>query len=347
VFVHPADWYRENNVNLRLGTTVVAIDRASKRVSLADGDTLPYDALLLATGSSPRRLQVPGVRVGGVHYLRTLADSDRIKQAFLRSPRVVIIGGGWIGLETAAAARGAGLSVTIFERGELPLLPVLGREVAQVFADLHRERGVELRCQVQVAAIESEHGRVTGVRLGDGTVVAADLVLVGVGITPNTRLAADAGLDVGNGVSVDEHLRTADPAVYAAGDVADAFVPQLGRHVRVEHWANAQRQGAVAAKSMLGQDVTFDRLPYFFTDQYDLGMEYTGYVDPDGDHRVAFRGDVERREFLAFWLGEGRVLAGMSVNVWDVTDGIEALISSGRQVDPQRLADPNIALENV
>lgn len=357
VFVHPADWYPEHDVELRLSTTVTSIDRGVREVVLAGGERIRYDRLLLATGSEPRRLSVPGATRAGVHYLRRLEDSERIRDAFAQRARVVIIGAGWIGLETAAAARAAGLEVTVLEAAELPLLRVLGPEVAQVFADLHREHGVDLRLGVEVAGLTGTgaeggggadgDGVVTGVALGDGTVVAADLVLVGVGIAPVVALAADAGLDVTNGVRVDEHLRTQDPAIFAAGDVANAYHPTLRRYIRVEHWENARRQGAVAARSMLGQDVTFDRLPYFFSDQYDLGMEYVGYVAPGEYDRVVLRGDAGRRELLAFWLADGRVLAGMNVNVWDVVGDVEALIGSGRQVIVERLADPEVPLSEV
>jgi 3-phenylpropionate/trans-cinnamate dioxygenase ferredoxin reductase component len=347
VFVHPEGWYADHDVDLRLGTAVTRIYRDSRNVALADRSQVGYDALLLTTGSTPRMLRLPGAELDGVRYLRRLEDSEQLKTAFAHGPRVVIIGGGWIGLETAAAARAAGLEVTVLEQAELPLLRVLGYDVAQVFADLHRDHKVDLRCGVQVAAITGGDGRVTGVTLGDGTHLDADLVLVGVGITPNAYLAEDSGLEMDNGILVNEHLQTSDPAVYAAGDVANAWHPRLGRQLRVEHWANARRQAAIAAKSMLGHDAVYDRLPYFFSDQYDLGMEYTGHVDPDGFDEIVFRGDVTGRAFVAFWLADRRVLAGMNVNVWDVTAGIEELITSGRQVDASRLADPAAPLDSL
>jgi 3-phenylpropionate/trans-cinnamate dioxygenase ferredoxin reductase component len=342
VFVHPSDWYAWNDVDLRLGTTVTSIDRAAKTVTCDDGQTVGYDRLLLATGSEPRRLRVPGADLDNVVYLRRLEDCDRLRVAFGASSRVAIIGAGWIGLEVAAAARARDLEVTVLETAELPLLRVLGPEVAQVFADLHRAHGVHLLTGVQVAGLTGD-----GVELADGTTVPADLVVVGVGIAPVAALAADAGLAVSDGVDVDEHLRTADPAVFAAGDVANALHPTLGRRLRVEHWENARRQGALAARSMLGQDVVFDRLPYFFSDQYELGMEYVGYVAPGASDRVVFRGDVARYEFIAFWLGGGRVLAAMTVNLWDLVGDLEALIASGREVDPARLSDPAIPLSDI
>jgi 3-phenylpropionate/trans-cinnamate dioxygenase ferredoxin reductase component len=350
VYVHPEDWYAEHDVELRLGLAASELDLGGHAVVLDGGERVPYDRLLLATGSSPRRLDVPGADLRGVRYLRRLEDSDRIREAFLVASSVVVIGGGWIGLETAAAARAAGLEVAVLEAAELPLVGVLGAEVAQVFADLHRANEVDLRLGVVVDSLVSDpatHGAVTGVRLGDGSTVPADLVVVGVGITPNVALAAAAGLSVDNGVVVDEHLRTSDPDVFAVGDVANAFHPLLGKHIRVEHWANALNQPAVAATSMLGGDASYDRLPYFYTDQYDLGMEYTGYVDRGGFDEVVFRGDVAGREFVAFWLSQGRVLAGMNVNVWDVTDPIKELVRSGRVVDRSRLADPGVALDEV
>ncbi|WJY36879.1 FAD-dependent oxidoreductase [Streptomyces sp. P9-2B-2] len=346
-FVHPPEWYAEHDVDLRLGQAVTALDPAGHEVTLADGSRLGYAKLLLATGSTPRPLPVPGADLDGVHSLRRLPDSDRLKELFRSASRIVVIGAGWIGLETTAAARAAGVEVTVLESAALPLLRVLGPEAARVFAKLHTDHGVELRCGVQVAEITGTDGAVDGVRLADGSRIGADAVIVGVGITPNTSQAAAAGLKVDNGVVVDERLCSSHPDVFAAGDVANAYHPVLGRHLRVEHWANALHQPQTAARAMLGQDVRYDRLPYFFTDQYDLGMEYTGYADPEGYDQVVFRGDVDAREFIAFWCSKGRVLAGMNVNVWDVTDPIKALVLSGQAVDPGQLADPGVPLDSL
>jgi 3-phenylpropionate/trans-cinnamate dioxygenase ferredoxin reductase subunit len=347
IYVHPQHWYAEHDVDLRLGAAVTRVDAAGHEVSLADGSRLGYRRLLLATGSSPRRLPVPGAGLDGLLYLRSAGESDRIKAAFQSVSRVVVIGAGWIGLETAAAARAAGLEVTVLEAADLPLLRVLGRQAAQVFADLHREHGVDLRCGVQIAGITGSGGQADGVLLADGSHVKADVIIAGVGITPNSQLAAAAGLETGNGIQVDAQLRSSSPDIYAAGDVAHAYHPWLGKHIRVEHWANALHQPQAAARAMLGQQVSYDRLPYFFTDQYDLGMEYSGYVEPGGYDEVIFRGDPVRREFIAFWLRRGQVLAGMNVNVWDVSNAIQALIRTGRPVDRNALGDPGTPLESL
>ncbi|MGO8961745.1 MAG: NAD(P)/FAD-dependent oxidoreductase [Streptosporangiaceae bacterium] len=348
IYVHPRPWYDEAEVSLRLGVPVTSVDRAAHEVRMADGASTGYAKLLLATGSSPRRLEVPGADLDGVLYLRSVGDSDRIKAAFQAADRVAVIGAGWIGLETAAAARAAGAEVTVLEAAELPLLRVLGPEVAQVFANLHREHGVDMRLGVDVAEISGADGRADGVRLSDGSQVRADVVIVGIGIVPNVQLGQQAGLDIDNGIKVDAQLRSSDPDVFAAGDVASAFHPLLGKHIRVEHWANALHQPQAAAKAMMGQPVSYDRVPYFYTDQYDLGMEYSGYVEPGGCSEVVFRGDVAGRQFIAFWLGsDGRVLAGMNVNVWDVNDAVQALVRGGRPVPPAALRDPAIPLEEL
>ena len=347
IFVHSPDWYDANGVELLPGTAVTGIDRGRREVTLSGGGHLGYDRLLLATGSEPRRLPLPGADSGGVLYLRKVGDSDRIRDTFASASRVLIIGAGWIGLEVAAAARLAGVEVTILETAELPLLHVLGPDVAPVFADLHREHGVDLRLGVRVAEITASGGKATGARLADGSLIGADAVIVGIGAAPNTGLAEAAGLDVRDGVVTDASLRTSDPAIYAAGDIARAFHPLLGTHIRVEHWANALHQPEVAAAAMLGQDAAYDRVPYFYTDQYDLGMEYAGYAGPGGYDRVIFRGDVGKREFIAFWMSGGRVAAGMNVNIWDVNDAIQALIRSGQPADPARLADPAVPLNEV
>jgi 3-phenylpropionate/trans-cinnamate dioxygenase ferredoxin reductase component len=348
LYVHPAQWYADNDIELRLGAAVTSIDPAAREVTLADGDRLGYGKLLLTTGSTPRKLPVPGADLDGVRYLRRVGDSDQLRAAFAGASRVAVIGAGWLGLETTAAARTAGAEVTVLEMAELPLLRVLGREVAQVFADLHAAHGVGLRFGVSVAEITGSGGTADGVRLADGTHVPADVIVVGVGISPNTALAQAAGLAVDNGIVTDASLRTSHPDIFAAGDVANALHPLYGKHLRVEHWSNARHQPQAAARAMLGQDVSFDRVPYFYTDQYDLGMEYAGYTEPDGYAQVAFRGDVAAREFIAFWLaGDGRVLAGMNVNIWDVNDAIAALVKSGKPVSKDALTDPSVPLDSL
>ncbi|MEU9291774.1 FAD-dependent oxidoreductase [Streptomyces sp. NPDC048275] len=347
IFVHPDDWYRKHDVDLLLNTRARAVDWRARKVELDDGRQVPYTKLLLATGSSPRRLSVPGADLDNILYLRRVGDSERLKSAFSTGAKIVVIGAGWIGLETAAAARMAGAEVTVLEHSELPLLKVLGREAAEVFAALHADHGVDLMPNVQVESLTGTDGRVDGVRLTDGRHLAADAVVVGIGITPNVQLAQEAGLEVQNGIVTDEHLQTSVADIYAAGDVANAYHPLLGRRLRVEHWANALHQPEVAALSMLGKDAVYDRQPYFYTDQYDLGMEYTGYTEPGGYDRVVFRGEPSERRFIAFWMAGNRVLAGMSVNVWDVMDPIRSLITSGSDIDDALLSDPGVPLDRI
>jgi 3-phenylpropionate/trans-cinnamate dioxygenase ferredoxin reductase component len=345
---HPADWYRDHHVDLRLGTPVTAVHAHGHLVGLADETTLHYDKLLLATGSAPRRPPIPGADADRVHYLRTIDDSDALNAALTKGSTVAIVGGGWIGLEVAADARQRGTNVAVVEAAELPLLGALGREAAEVFAKLHRDHGVDLRLGVTVEEITTADGAASGLRLGDGSTIDADAVLVAVGAAPNTDLALAAGLTMGpdGGVLVDASLRTSDPDIFAVGDIASAQHPLFGTRIRTEHWANALKQPAVAVAGMLGNPTEYTELPYFFTDQYDLGMEYVGYA-PEYD-RVVFRGDTDAREFVAFWLdGDNRVLAGMNVNVWDVLDDVKSLIRSQSAVDPDKLADPQQPLGSL
>ncbi|OBI76077.1 pyridine nucleotide-disulfide oxidoreductase [Mycolicibacterium fortuitum] len=338
--VDPAAWYRDHNVDLRLGTEVTAVNAATHTLSLPDGTTVGYDKLLLATGSASRRPPIPGSDAAGVHYLRTIDDAATLSAALNPGATLAIVGAGWIGMEVAAGARGRDVNVTVVEAAHLPLQAALGAEVGEVFAQLHREHGVDLRLDQSVEEITTDNGTATGLRLTDGSTVAADAVLIAVGAAPNIELAEKAGLAIGDGgVLVDASLRSSDPDIYAVGDIAAAQHPFYGVRIRTEHWANALKQPAVAVAGMLGNSAEYDELPYFFTDQYDLGMEYVGHA-PEYE-RVVFRGDVAGREFVAFWLdASNRVLAGMNVNVWDVLDDVKALIRSGAPVDPDRIADP-------
>lgn len=346
IYVHSRQWYADHDIELHTSTRVAAIDRPGRQVQLAGGERITYDKLLLATGASPREL--PDAGSHSVYYLRRIEDCLQLRFAFTTAKRVVIIGGGWIGLEVAAAARAANVEVVLLERGDVPLLRPLGRETADVFARLHRAHGVDLRTGAHLGhIITNADGRATGVQLDDGSRVEADLVVVGVGALPNTSLAEEAGLLVDNGVKVDEHLRTSDPDIFAAGDVANAFHPMLCRHIRIEHWFNALSQPAVAVKSMLGEAAVYDEVPYFYSDQYELGMEYSGYVGRGGYDEVVFRGDRDGLEFIAFWLKDHRVLSGMNVNVWDQTDTIKTLVRSRRSIDTRRLADPDVPLAEL
>ena len=310
----------------------------------AGGSTQGYDKLLLATGARPRRLAMADDSGAPVAYLRTVEDSDLIRSRLSVGRRLVIVGGGWIGLEVAAAAHRAGAHVTILEALDLPLVRVLGPEVARTFAALHQAHGVDLRVNTEVSAIEG-NGGLAIVTLADGSSIEADLLVVGIGVAPDTTLAEAAGLRTDNGIVVDEQLRSSDPDIFAAGDIANAYHPLLGRRLSVEHWDNAIGQGGVAAQNMLGKDVSYDRLPYFFSDQYDLGMEYLGNVGPDGYDHVVLRGTPEKGTFTAFWLREGRVLAGMHANDWDAMDSIRQIVGGQRPV--AGLEDESVALSQA
>ena len=310
-FVHPRDWYAEHDVDLRLGVEATALDTDAHVVSTTGGD-LTYEALLLATGAEPRRLAMAEESGVPTAYLRTIEDSNRLKEAFGAGGRIVVVGAGWIGLEVTAAAREGGCEVTVFETAELPLLRVLGPTVAQVFADLHREHGVDLRLGATVTPDDLR---------------GADLVVAGIGVTPRLDLARSGGLAVEDGVLVDAGLRTSVPSVLAVGDIASHAHPVLGRRIRVEHWDTAINQGKVAAHNLAGGDEVYDAMPYFFTDQYDLGMEYVGHAGADDE--VVVHGDLAGRQFRAFWTRDGRVVAAMHANDWDATDALRAAVESG------------------
>ncbi len=341
--VHPREWYRDSDVDLRLGRRVTTIDPIARTVT-AGRSRQEYDKLLLATGSRPRHLTIADDSAAPVTYLRTVEDSDRIKSQLQPGRRLVIVGGGWIGLEVAAAARSAGVHVTVLEALDLPLVGVLGHEVASIFASLHTSRGVDLRVEAKVASIDGDQGAVI-VGLADGSSVKGDLLVVGIGAVPATTLARTAGLRTRNGIVVDQFLRTSELDIYAAGDVANAYHPSLDRHLRVEHWDNAIQQGVVAARNMVGQGVPYDRLPYFYSDQYELGMEYLGHVGPDGYDQVVLRGRPAEGTFTALWLLEGRVLAGMHANDWDAMDSIRKIVGARRL--PDDLHDQSVSLARV
>jgi 3-phenylpropionate/trans-cinnamate dioxygenase ferredoxin reductase subunit len=343
-YVHAESFYAEHDIELLSTTVATALDPARKRVTLDDRHELGYHRLLLTTGAQPRRISIPGAELGGVYYLRTLADCDALRARLETAGAVVVIGAGWIGSEFAASARQRGSEVTIVEPASVPLERVLGPEVGGVYRDLHRDHGVTLLLGSGVEAFEGDEA-VRRVRTDDGRSLDCDYAVVGIGAVPDIRLAQGAGLTVDDGIVVDERLCTSAPDVYAAGDVASAWHPFFGRYVRVEHWSNALNQGPAAARAMLGQTVSYDRIPYFFSDQYDVGMEYSGLA-PEWD-QVVFRGDPASREFVAFWLREQRVVAGMNVNVWDVNEHVQALIRSRRAVATAELADPDTALASL
>lgn len=347
IFVHPAAWYAEHDIEVEAEIEAVAIDTAGHTVTLADDRTLNYDKLLLATGASSRRLNVEGSDASGIHYLRSVEDSERLRAALAKGgQKVVIVGAGWIGLEVASAARGYNNEVTMIGRETIPLQGPLGDEVGAIFQELHESNGVVFKLPSDIVSFTHKGGKVTGV-VTDTETLPADLVVVGVGAIPNTGLAEKSGLTMENGIAADQALRTSAEDVFAAGDVANAFHPVVGQRMRNEHWANAIASGKIAARSMLGQDVSFDDIPYFYTDQFDLGMEYSGYPPRVPGSEVVIRGDKAKREFIAFWVNDGRVVAGMNANIWDVNDEVQRLIRSEKQVDVAKLADESVPLAEL
>jgi 3-phenylpropionate/trans-cinnamate dioxygenase ferredoxin reductase subunit len=343
-YLQEEGWYADNGVTLRTGVRAERIDLSARAVVLEGGEQVAYDRLLLTTGAQPKRLPLPGADLDGVHVLRTFADSDAIRAMLERgSGHLAVIGAGWIGCEVAASARQKGLDVTVIEPLELPLLRVLGPDLGAFYRDVHAAQGVKMLLGTGVEAIEGS-GRAERVRTSGGDTIDCDAVVMGVGVAPDIALA-DGVLDVDNGILVDAGLRTSADGVFAAGDVANHDHPVLRERIRVEHWANALEQGPVAARAMLGQDVVYDKVPYFFSDQYDVGMEYAGNARPEDE--VVFRGSVGSGEFIAFWLRGGRVTAGMNVNVWDVNEHIQELARSGAEVDRKRLTDTDVELAEV
>jgi 3-phenylpropionate/trans-cinnamate dioxygenase ferredoxin reductase subunit len=344
VYVHEESFYAERDIELQLGRTAVRLDTHNFELELDGGERLSYDRLLLTTGAEPRRLSVPGAELDGVLYLRSVRDSDALRERLDRGGAVVVVGAGWIGAEVAASARQRGLDVTVIEPASVPLERVLGKEIGAVYGEIHVDHGVRMLMGTGVEAFEGD-GAVERVRTSDGRLIDCDFVVVGVGVQPRTALAADAGLAIWDGVFVDERLRTNARGVFAAGDVANAQHPFYDEPIRVEHWANALNQAPAAARNMLGQSVPYDRLPYFFSDQFDVGMEYSGLAR--GCDRVVVRGDPAEREFVAFWMFQDRVMAGMNVNVWDVTDPIRRLIGERIPVSDRQLADTDLPLDEL
>jgi 3-phenylpropionate/trans-cinnamate dioxygenase ferredoxin reductase component len=342
-YVHQPSFYEQHQIELETDATVTAIDVAQSRVTLAGGRACDYDRLLLATGAEPHRITIAGSELDGVHYLRTLADCDALRERLQAGGRVVVVGAGWIGSEFAASARLGGLEVMVVDPNSLPLEHIFGAEIGTFYRDVHRDHGVELVLGEGVEAFEGERA-VSRVRTTTGRVIECDFAVVGIGVAPRVKLALDAGIKVEDGIIVDEKLQTSAPAVFAAGDVAHAWHPFYGEPIRVEHWSNALNQGPAAAHAMLGEPVSYDRIPYFFSDQYDVGMEYSGYA-PEWDE-VVFRGDPADGEFMAFWLHDRRVVAGMNVNVWDVNEHVQALIRSRQEIDLAALEDRDTPLDS-
>jgi 3-phenylpropionate/trans-cinnamate dioxygenase ferredoxin reductase subunit len=343
-YVHAADFYADNEIELETSTTVTAIDPAGSRVTLDDGRTLAFDRLLLTTGAEPRRIPVDAAGLDGVYYLRTFADCDALRERLDAGGRVVVVGAGWIGSEFAASARQRGLEVTLIDPLALPNERIFGAEIGSFYRDVHAQHGVELVLGDGVEAFAGDKA-VGHVRTSGGREIDCDFVVVGIGVAPRVELARDGGLEVDDGILVDEKLQTSAPNVFAAGDVARASQPFYGERVRVEHWSNALNQGPAAARAMLGEPTSYDRIPYFFSDQYDVGMEYSGYA-PKWDE-VVFRGDRDSGQFIAFWLKDERVVAGMNVNVWDVNEHVQALIRSRQPIETHALSDLDTPLESL
>jgi 3-phenylpropionate/trans-cinnamate dioxygenase ferredoxin reductase subunit len=342
--VHEQGFYDEHDIELRRGRVATSVNTATAELALDDGERLRYDRLLLTTGAEPRRLSVPGAGLDGISYLRSVEDSDALRAQLDSAGSLVVVGAGWIGAEVAASVRQGGLEVTVLDPMSVPLERVLGAEVGAVYRDIHADQGVEMLLGTGVEAFEGA-AAVERVRTSDGRRLDCDLVVVGVGVEPRVQLAAQAGIAVGDGILVDPRLQTSAPGVFAAGDVAAADHPFYRDRIRVEHWANALNQGPHAARAMLGATDPYDRLPYFFSDQYDVGMEYTGFAR--SWDRVVFRGDPATREFIAFWIEGDRIVAGMNMNVWDVVEPIRELIRGRAPVDDRRLGDPDVPLTEL
>jgi len=350
--VKPADYYSGARIDLRLGVRVTGVDPARKQVSLEGGERLPYDKLLMTTGSRNRTLEAPGADLAGILQLRTVEDSDRIRAAAQKARRVVVVGFGFIGCEVAASLRQMSVEVAAIGDHPVPLARALGPEVGAVLGEIHRDKGVELVLDDGVAAFEGA-GRVDRVRTKKGRVLECDFVVAGIGIVPNVELLVAAGGGVDNGILVDEHCHTSLPDVWAAGDVANHMHPLFGR-LRVEHWNHADRHGRAAARALLGDDAPYDYVHSFWSDQYEHVIEYVGFAR-SWDH-VVFRGRREERKLLAFYVKDGILLAAAGIDRGGDPEDPKSdselkiavdLIRDRVPVDPAQLADERVELRSL
>ncbi|WP_428408603.1 NAD(P)/FAD-dependent oxidoreductase [Hyphococcus sp.] len=344
LYLRPAEFYETQNITLRLGIRATGIDRKAKIVSTDDGEAHPYDALLIATGAPPRRISAPGADLRGVHYLRTLSDSDSLKPMLAAPGRVVIVGAGYIGLEVAAVARAAGREVTVLEMAPRVLARVAGEPVSEFYQTLHLSKGVDLRLGAAFAAFEGER-RLHGARLQDGEVIDCETALVGIGAAPEVTLAREAGLDIDNGIVVDEYARTSDPAIFAAGDCTNFPSPRYGRRMRLESVPNAIEQAKAAAANMIGGEVVYDALPWFWSDQYDVKLQTVGLSE--GHDELVVRGDPAENKFAVWYLKDGKALAVDAINDPASFAMGKKLIVSGATLDPAKLADRTVDLKTL
>lgn len=342
VLVRPENFYPDKNIDLKTNTRVSAIDRASKTVTTESGDTYEYEKLLIATGSRPRILNIPGSDLEGIHYLRTIDDVNGIRGAFQNARKICIVGGGYIGLEVAAVAKKAGLDVTVVEAMDRILQRVTTPEMSEYYHNLHTGRGVNIMVNTGVDGFEGQDGKVTAVLCGDAK-VEAELVIVGIGILPNVELAEAAGLECDNGIVVDDHCQTSDPDIYAAGDCSNHPNPILGRRLRLESVPNAMGQARTACANMLGGDKVYSEVPWFWSDQYELKLQMVGFSS-DGDNSVV-RGDKDANQFAVFYLKEGKVVAVDAVN--SPKEFMVCKQLYGKPADAAALADPEVELKSL
>lgn len=344
VFLQDAEYYRRHEIDLRLGERAVFLDSRERRVDLESGERVGYDRLLIATGADLRRLYVPGIGLEGVRYLRTLRDADALGDDLQRRPRVLVVGAGFIGSEVAASARVLGCDVTMIEAAPVPLVRALGEEMGSVYADIHRDHGVDVRTGVSVAEFRGAR-RLEAAVTTTGELIPCDVAVIGVGVAPAVGWLEGSGVALENGVLTDELGRTSLPDVYAAGDVANWWHPVWRERLRLEHYDNAVSQGAAVARNMLGAEEAYAPVPYFWSDQYELSLQYVGFASRWDS--VVFRGDPSTRSFSAFYIVNGRLRAALSVNRITDQAPAERLIRAGVPVDEQRLSDEGTELEKA
>lgn len=342
--VYPADFYDEHKIELQTSTVVERVEPDSNEVVLKNGDRIKYDKLLLTTGSEPKKLPVKGADLKEVHYLRTAENSTALRERLKPGIKLAVIGSSWIGSEVAATARQRGASVALLDQKSVPLELVLGKQIGSYYDRLHKQNGVEMFFDVQVEALEGSDV-VERVRLKDGRTIDCDLVLIGIGVAPRLELAKAAGLELDSGVIVDQYLRSSVDNIFAAGDIADAQNTFLNKRIRIEHWANARAQGTLVAKNMLDKNVANDEVPYFFSEQYGIMMQYLG--NTGGSKDIVIRGSLEDDHFMAFWMDGQRIVVAMQVNIPDVKEQLHQLVRDRVEVDRDRLADTSVSLEDL